>query len=1178
MDPQAIPTLELLLIEADVLLSSLPKTVLKAAQKLRSGGNPGGMVGLALSNRFEFVGILTGPGCVEVLLTFSIGPKGWSAKCSRCASDVWCRHAVCVLMAIESSEGPIPGLESMPLGNPRRRQAGESTRIPIDVLGWLALNGRGPLKPAEEQKLGELRQLYRMYVTHGRLFDSDYLAIQWLGSDLNHGHLSLKGLEPSSELEFFFSLRAIMRTRSRRLPPALEDLPIPEGRFAQRLADWELQAEVTRWRFRLEKLQSLSREHLPRCGLRFRLDPDQVIPEVQEESEEWRTLKANEFETFSRTLASALGRDESLLWQSFRSTVRFHPTEYVPEHCGLHAWVGAHLRHESLRTHFVDEAGNRLVVHSQPLRWRMTEPAGSDWCYRFELVDAAGQLPGTVLCQFAGTPTLYLTSVGLFDGPPALPLGLRSETVMRIPDRALETRSGLRLVETLGLGVPDRISKRLVTVTLRPSIEGRLFNRHGTASERCTLKVSAFGDGGRHLHKLGDSGWYESKGGVEEGLIRFEFRDLDPIRSLLRESGFEWNPYDGSFETRVTRAFPAKFRAFLDRLPPTTDLRLEPPLDSIRDGVVAGSVELEVEEKEVDWFDLKVVLKTEDTSLTPEELSLLLGAKGEWVELKGRGWRRLKFNLTDQQEEDLARIGLTARELSAEPQRLHALQLATPSVRKFLPDETATRVECRAAELKARVTPEHPAAIRAELRPYQVDGFHFLAYLVTNGFGGILADDMGLGKTVQTLTWLAWLRTEGAQADQRNRPSLVVCPKSVQDNWRSEAARFYSGLKVQVWGPETLREEEPFTSADLHILNYTQLRALEGRLQNIRFLAAILDEGQNIKNPSSQSAQVARSLQASHRLVLTGTPIENRLMDLWSLMSFAMPGVLGPRSSFGRLYDAKGDPWARTRLAARLRPFLLRRTKSQVARDLPDRQEEDLYCEMEGEQRTLYLAELKVARRILLKLKTPEALNRERFHLLTSLLRLRQICCHPRLHRPESQSAGAKLEALLETLEPLVEQGEKVLVFSQFVELLGILKDVFVQRKWAHWYLDGRTEQRGDLVRDFQDREGGGVFLISLKAGGSGLNLTAASYVVLFDPWWNPAVENQAIDRTHRIGQTRKILAYRFLIKDSIEEKIRQLQRTKSSLAAEVLGEERFSEALTLDDLKFLLAEPTGEG
>ena len=351
------------------------------------------------------------------------------------------------------------------------------------------------------------------------------------------------------------------------------------------------------------------------------------------------------------------------------------------------------------------------------------------------------------------------------------------------------------------------------------------------------------------------------------------------------------------------------------------------------------------------------------------------------------------------------------------------------------------------------------------------------------------------------------------------------------------------------------------------------MRAAEGFLLSSDFLAAILDEGQNIKNPSSQTAQVACRLRADYRLILTGTPIENRLLDLWSLLAFAMPGVLGSRAGFSRLYDGKDDPFARARLAARVRPFLLRRTKAQVARDLPDRVEEDLYCELEGEQRSLYRAELKVAQQHLLKLKTQKALNKDRFHLLTSLLRLRQICCHPRLLKPDAKQDGAKLEALLETLEPMMEEGEKVLVFSQFVELLALLKPALEARGWTYWYLAGETENRGELVQRFQKHEGGGVFLISLKAGGAGLNLTAASYVVLFDPWWNPAVENQAIDRTHRIGQTRKIMAYRLLIKDSIEEKIRALQKSKSLLADEVLGEERFSAALTLDDLRFLLAD-----
>jgi len=394
------------------------------------------------------------------------------------------------------------------------------------------------------------------------------------------------------------------------------------------------------------------------------------------------------------------------------------------------------------------------------------------------------------------------------------------------------------------------------------------------------------------------------------------------------------------------------------------------------------------------------------------------------------------------------------------------------------------------------------------------------------------------------------------------------------DNWHAEAARFTPGLRVKIWpASEIAGLTEQLATADLHVLNYSQLRLLGENLKPVRWLAVILDEGQYIKNPNSQTAQVARALQAEHRLVLSGTPIENRLLDLWSLMSFAMPGVLSSRAQFARLHDAKGDPFARRRLAARVRPFVLRRTKAQVAKDLPDRIEEDLFCEIEGEQQTLYRAELKRAQQLLLGVKTQKELAKQQFHFLTSLLRLRQICCDPRLMKPDSTAAGAKTEALLDVLEPIMEEGQKVLVFSQFVEMLHLLQPVLTARNWPLFYLAGETENRGELVQKFQATEGPAVFLISLKAGGFGLNLTAASYVVLFDPWWNPAVENQAIDRTHRIGQTNKVIAYRLLIKNSSEEKIRELQKQKKALAQDVLGEEKFAQSLTLDDLHFLFAD-----
>jgi SNF2 family DNA or RNA helicase len=598
-------------------------------------------------------------------------------------------------------------------------------------------------------------------------------------------------------------------------------------------------------------------------------------------------------------------------------------------------------------------------------------------------------------------------------------------------------------------------------------------------------------------------------------------------------------------------------------------------LASLAREAVSGEVRLDVTEAGIDWFDLRVVLNVSDTELTPAELKLLLDAKGGFVRLAGKGWRRLQFQISEQEDEQLARLGLNARELSSEPQRLHALQLADEAAKSFLPEEQFARVQRRAGEIQARVTPALPAEVKAELRPYQLDGFHFLAYLSTNRFGGILADDMGLGKTLQTLAWLVWLRGEG-RGDNPSPvpPSLVVCPKSVTDNWRAEVARFTAGLRVKVWQASELDHfTEHLQEADLHVMNYSQLRIVGESLAPVAWLAVILDEGQYIKNPNSQTAQIARQLRAEHRLILTGTPIENRLLDLWSLMTFAMPGALGSRTQFGRLFDAKEDPFARRRLAARVRPFLLRRTKTQVAKDLPDRIEEDLFCEIEGEQRTLYRAELKRAQQLLLRIQTQKQLSEERFHLLTSLLRLRQICCDPRLVKPDSRAPSAKVEALIEQLEPLMEEGQKVLVFSQFVTMLELLKPALAEKNWPQFFLAGDTENRGELVRRFQETNGPAVFLISLKAGGFGLNLTAASYVVLFDPWWNPAVENQAIDRTHRIGQQRKVIAYRLLIKDSIEEKIRQLQKQKKSLAEDVLGEEKFAQGLTLDDLRFLFAD-----
>jgi SNF2 family DNA or RNA helicase len=391
--------------------------------------------------------------------------------------------------------------------------------------------------------------------------------------------------------------------------------------------------------------------------------------------------------------------------------------------------------------------------------------------------------------------------------------------------------------------------------------------------------------------------------------------------------------------------------------------------------------------------------------------------------------------------------------------------------------------------------------------------------------------------------------------------------------WLTETARFTPTLTATAFTPALTTA--PLDQADkpaLLIANYTQLRLQGDWLQQQRWDAVILDEAQYIKNPTSQAAVNARALPATHRLALTGTPIENRLLDLWSIFAFAQPGLLGTQASFRRLHP-DDDPAAPERLRRRARHFMLRRTKGQVATDLPPRTEDEIIVDLEGGQRALYDAELKRARAMLLGLETDRALDSVRFNILASLLRLRQICCHPALVDPAHHDLpSAKLDALLEQIEELHDEGHQVLVFSQFVQMLEIIQARLVTADIGHLMLTGQTENRAELVAKFQSDRTKTVFLLSLKAAGSGLNLTAASYVILCDPWWNPAVEAQAIDRTHRIGQTRPVIAYRLLAANTIEQKIRALQKEKAALAATVVQEESLAQVLDLESLRQILS------
>jgi hypothetical protein len=1014
---------------------------------------------------------------------------------------------------------------------------------------------------------------------------------------------------PAEEHEFWLYVANAAQEHHLQIPEFM--LPVTDASAIQeRLARWKRAREIEKWTETLGHLPI----HGPTPTIVGRSETDlRLMIEGKEALLQWLRPGRETFETIKPAQLHRIAEEEgqgqlqltteaALLWQLVAQRFYYGTAMRLryqdPE---ARSALGRVLRAPLLESRIVDLMGQPIARPAEPLRWQLTPAASEDDDYRLRLVQSDGEPAPGVLSIISGNPALYLTPGALFRGPQPHDRVLDPVKETRIPAPAIEQPAGVAFLQHLNLELPPRVRERVRSLPFQLAIQCRLQPIYpNSQTEDCVVSVLAEATDG-HQQTWTGYNWLHTpperarkRKRDEEIITVYDRSSLEPVPALLEPLNLKPS-FGGGLAIRVTKKFPEIFNAWLKTVPSHITVNLAGELASFADTAVSGRVKLDVTETTIDWFDLRVVLDVSDATLTEEEIKLLLNAKGGFVRLGKKGWKRLQYDLSEEENERLARLGLNPRELSAEPQRLHALQLADDAAKKFLPEQQVEQIQRRAGEIKARVAPELPAGITAQLRPYQLEGFHFLAYLSTNRFGGILADDMGLGKTLQTLAWLLWLqeqskvqspesKVQSPSPASRNQnpksnfpaslPSLVVCPKSVMDNWHAEAARFAPSLRVKLWPASELSGLIlNLGEADLHVLNYSQLRLLGESLTPVHWQAVILDEGQYVKNPSSQTAQIARALKAEHRLILSGTPIENRLMDLWSLMAFAMPGVLGSRAQFARTYDAKGDPFARRRLSSRVRPFLLRRTKTQVAKDLPDRVEEDLLCEIEGEQKMLYRAELKHAQQMLLRIKTQKEFAEERFHFLTSLLRLRQICCHPRLVKPDSTAPSAKTEALLEQLEPIIEEGHKVLVFSQFVEMLNLLQSAIAERKWPMFYLAGDTENRGELVQRFQTAEGAAIFLISLKAGGFGLNLTAASYVVLFDPWWNPAVENQAIDRTHRIGQVNKVIAYRLLIKSSIEEKIHELQKQKKSLAEDVLGEERFAQSLTLQDLQFLFAD-----
>jgi superfamily II DNA or RNA helicase len=657
---------------------------------------------------------------------------------------------------------------------------------------------------------------------------------------------------------------------------------------------------------------------------------------------------------------------------------------------------------------------------------------------------------------------------------------------------------------------------------------------------------------------------------------RFLLRDPaaeERSAARLRELGFRPDPYS-SYSQQPTLTLAAS------RLPKAVSALVGEGWRVEAEGKLyrsPGSIRMAVSSG-VDWFDLQGEADFEGQAVPLPKVLAAIRQGARFIALEDGSLGMLP-------EEWIEKFAPIARMGTAEGEHVRFRSIQAVLLDAWLADEpevsvdeTFQRARRRLQEFEGVAPADPPPGFQGELRPYQRLGLGWLHFLRDFGFGGCLADDMGLGKTVQVLALLESRRER--RLAENLPPSLVVVPRSLVFNWLAEAARFTPRLRVLDYtGAGRLRAQEgddPFGDCDLVVTTYGTLRKDVGALRGTEFDYLILDEAQAIKNASSQTAKAARLLRGRHRLALTGTPVENHLGELWSLLEFLNPGFLGASSALRTHAEElrAPSPESRGMLARALRPLILRRTKEAVAPELPEKVEQTIYCVLPPRQRKLY-DELRDHYRGTLGAKIDaHGLAKSRFAILEALLRLRQAACHPGLVDPgRRQDPSAKLDLLLPQLKEVLDEGHKALVFSQFTSFLALLREQLDAEKVPYLYLDGQTRDRQEKVEAFQSDPEKRLFLISLKAGGLGLNLTAADYVYLLDPWWNPAVESQAIDRAHRIGQERPVFASRLVARDTVEEKILELQKSKKDLADAVIeADRRMLAKLGREDLEMLLS------
>jgi len=826
--------------------------------------------------------------------------------------------------------------------------------------------------------------------------------------------------------------------------------------------------------------------------------------------------------------------------------------------------------------------GTALLFSPEPMRPQIRLESRPDGAYaRIDLMSPDGQSVGLKdAIVLSGRKTWLIVGQNVYNLEPELPARILRkwllEPSMAFPanqlDRVLTFFDAhlpryRMLLKADGVDVDEQTAPRFF-LTLEGAVDkvkAQLAAKYG----QTTVPVSPQA---QHL------GYASGPGAEGEGrkLYRREGELERAAGKVLTERGFKFDSVTGvysaagddalEFWAEGYKSLPEEWEVFVAKRP---EVRLRPKLKP----------RVRVSMSGVNWFDL-------DAEFVTDDLSVDLGAVRMWLD-SGRKYIPLKDGTYAEADvAELRRAADLLEEAGALPgKKTTRLPLHQSVALELLEDlGEFTEVETKAKRAMQTLhnagempVVKEPEGLSGTLRHYQQAGLSWMWFLHRHGLSGILADDMGLGKTFQALSMMLKVRNE-----EGPKPSLVVAPTSVLANWEREAERFTPGLKTFVWhGQDRKERAEQLKTVDLVLTSYALVRRDAEELSKVGFRYLILDEAQNIKNADSATAQACKGIPSEQRLALTGTPLENRLSELWSIFDFLMPGFLGSQSGFSDRYEhpiqVQGEVEVRERLRKRIRPFILRRLKTEVAKELPPKTETVAYCEMEAAQAALYREVLEQSRRKVYDSIDKHGFGKSRVSILAALMRLRQVCCDPRLLKLPPGTAlppSAKLLRFEALVDDLMAEGHRALVFSQFTEMLELLKGRSEERGIPYLSLDGRTKDRMSRVDQFNDPNGPPVFFISLKAGGTGLNLTAADYVIHYDPWWNPAVEDQATDRTHRIGQTKAVFSYKLITRGTVEEKILSLQQRKRDLAAGVLGgESDLSGALTERDVEELFRE-----